>query len=67
MQNGVPVIGVIDNEGYRVGRFSNGDIAGSAELEPQDRLDAFPCRGKGSAGSRRLLCQRGQLRVVPPL
>jgi hypothetical protein len=41
MQNGVPVIGVIDNEGYRIGRISNGDIGGNAELEPQDRLDAF--------------------------
>lgn len=41
LRNGVPVIGVIDNEGYHVGRFQNGDIGGEAELEPQVRLDAF--------------------------
>ncbi|CVI57388.1 hypothetical protein CFBP4996_25155 [Agrobacterium leguminum] len=41
MQAGVPVIGVIDDEGYRVGAFDNGDIGGDAQQEPQVRLDAF--------------------------
>lgn len=41
MQAGVPTIGVIDNEGYRVGRFKDGDIGGGAELEFQLRTEAF--------------------------
>ena len=41
MRAGVPVIGVIDDEGYRVGAFSNGDIGGDTQQEPQVGLDAF--------------------------
>lgn len=42
MKNGLPDIGVVDlGDGYRAGRFSNGDIGGEAELEPQVRIDAF--------------------------
>lgn len=48
MQNGIPVIGVIDDEGYRVGRFHNGDIGGEAELEPQTKLDAFEAAVKAA-------------------
>ncbi|MBB3656520.1 hypothetical protein FHX15_001748 [Rhizobium sp. BK650] len=48
MQAGVPVIGVIDDEGYRVGRFKNGDIGSDAELEPQVRLDAFRAAAKAA-------------------
>lgn len=41
MQAGVPVIGVIDDEGYRVGAFSKGDIGSDAQQQPQVGLDAF--------------------------
>ncbi|HEY4202819.1 MAG TPA: hypothetical protein VGM83_19890 [Devosiaceae bacterium] len=42
MQEGVPQLGVIDDdEGYRVGAFHDGDIGTDRELEPQVRLDAF--------------------------
>ncbi|MDR6815317.1 hypothetical protein J2X76_000471 [Neorhizobium sp. 2083] len=48
MRAGVPVIGVIDDEGYRVGRFKAGDIGGDAELDPQVRLDAFRAAAKAA-------------------
>lgn len=48
MKNGVPVIGVIDNEGFRVGRFHGNDIGGETELEPQVRLDAFEAAAKAA-------------------
>ncbi|CAH0145489.1 MULTISPECIES: hypothetical protein [Agrobacterium] len=42
MRNGLPEIGVVDlGDGYRAGKFSDGDIGGEAELEPQLRIDAF--------------------------
>ncbi|WP_246703437.1 hypothetical protein [Rhizobium sp. P28RR-XV] len=41
MRVGVPAVGVIDNEGYRVGRFKDGDIGDDAELVFQVRMDAF--------------------------
>lgn len=42
MKNGLPEIGVVDlGDGYRAGTFSDGDIGGEAELEPQVRIDAF--------------------------
>ncbi|AGB75086.1 MULTISPECIES: hypothetical protein [Rhizobium] len=54
MRAGVPTIGVIDNEGYRVGRFKNGDIGDDAELEFQVRIDAFEAAVKAAreVGSR---------------
>ncbi|MBW6422470.1 hypothetical protein KX729_13515 [Rhizobium sp. XQZ8] len=47
MRAGIPTIGVIDNEGYRVGHFKNGDI-GDAELEFQVRMDAFEAAVKAA-------------------
>lgn len=42
MKGGIPEIGVIDlAEGYRAGSFSDGDIGGQAEPDPQNRIDAF--------------------------
>ncbi|MGY5776473.1 hypothetical protein [Rhizobium sp. LEGMi135b] len=42
MKNGLPEIGVVDlGDGYRAGTFSDNDIGGRAELEPQVRIDAF--------------------------
>ncbi|RUM22328.1 hypothetical protein EFQ99_24970 [Rhizobium vallis] len=42
MKDGVPEIGVVDlGEGYKAGSFSDGDIGGQAESDPQDRIDAF--------------------------
>jgi len=54
MHAGVPMIGVIDNEGYRVGRFKDGDIGGDAELEFQVRMDAFEAAARAAreVGSR---------------
>ena len=48
MKAGVPVIGVIDHDGYRVGRFNDGDIGGDANLEPQVRIDAFRAAAKAA-------------------
>ncbi|TBZ42125.1 hypothetical protein E0H68_22005 [Rhizobium leguminosarum bv. viciae] len=42
MKDGVPQIGVVDlGDGYRAGSFSDGDIGGGAEPDPQNRIDAF--------------------------
>ncbi|WP_245442192.1 hypothetical protein [Rhizobium chutanense] len=42
MKDGLPEIGVVDlTEGYRAGSFSDGDIGGQAESDPQDQIDAF--------------------------
>ncbi|MBB4293219.1 hypothetical protein GGE16_005304 [Rhizobium leguminosarum] len=42
MKDGVPEIGVVDlSEGYRAGSFSDGDIGGQTESDPQNRIDAF--------------------------
>lgn len=42
MKEGIPEIGVVDlTEGYRAGSFSDGDIGGQADPDPQDRIDAF--------------------------
>lgn len=42
MKDGVPQIGVVDlTDGYRAGSFSDGDIGGQADPDPQDRIDAF--------------------------
>ena len=42
MKHGLPEIGVVDlGDGYRAGTFSDDDIGGGAELEPQVRIDAF--------------------------
>lgn len=42
MKNGIPEIGVADlGDGYRAGTFSDDDIGGQAELEPQVKIDAF--------------------------
>ncbi len=59
MQAGVPVIGVIDNEGYRVGGFKDGDIGGDAELEPQVRLDAFRAAAKAAREVAGLYAKQG--------
>jgi len=48
MRAGIPTIGIIDNEGFRVGRFRNGDIGDNGELEFQERLDAFEAAVKGA-------------------
>ncbi len=48
MKAGLPVIGVIDDEGYRVGLFKNGDIGDHDELDPQVRLDAFRAAAKAA-------------------
>lgn len=59
MRAGVPVIGVIDDEGYRVGRFKDGDIGGDAELEPQVRLDAFRAAAKAAREVAGLYAKQG--------
>jgi hypothetical protein len=59
MQAGIPVIGVIDDEGYRVGQFKNGDIGGDAELEPQVRLDAFRAAAKAAREVAALYAKQG--------
>jgi len=59
MQAGMPVIGVIDDEGYRVGQFKNGDIGGDAELEPQVRLDAFRAATKAAREVAALYAKQG--------
>jgi len=42
MKDGVPEIGVVDlSEGYKAGSFTDGDIGGQAESDPQNRIDAF--------------------------
>lgn len=42
MKNGVPEIGVVDlTEGYRAGGFSDGDIGGKTDSDPQVRITAF--------------------------
>ncbi|WP_458386400.1 hypothetical protein [Rhizobium pisi] len=42
MKDGVPEIGVVDlSEGYKAGSFSDGDIGGQAESDPQNRIAAF--------------------------
>lgn len=48
MRAGLPVVGVIDDEGYRVGKFKDGDIGNDAELEPQLRIDAFRAAAKAA-------------------
>lgn len=59
MQAGVPIIGVIDNEGYRVGRFKDGDIGSDAELDPQVRLDAFRAAAKAAREVSGLYAKQG--------
>ncbi|MFS8147354.1 hypothetical protein [Rhizobium sp. R635] len=42
MKDGIPEIGVVDlTDGYRAGNFSDGDIGGQTESDPQNRIDAF--------------------------
>ncbi|OWV82448.1 hypothetical protein ATY77_00775 [Rhizobium sp. R634] len=42
MKDGIPEIGVVDlTDGYRAGSFSDGDIGGQADPDPQERIDAF--------------------------
>jgi len=59
MQAGLPVIGVIDDEGYRVGKFEDGDIGGDAELDPQVRLDAFRAAAKAARDVAGLYAKQG--------
>ncbi len=61
MQAGLPVIGVIDDEGYRVGKFEDGDIGGDAELDPQVRLDAFRAAAKAARDVAGLYARQGNV------
>lgn len=47
MRDGVPVIGAIDNEGYVVGKFVDGDLV-QDDLEPQVAIDSFLVAAKAA-------------------
>ena len=47
MRNGVPVIGAIDDQGYVVGKFVDGDLV-QGDLEPQVRIDSFLVAAKAA-------------------
>ncbi len=48
MKAGVPVIGAIDDNGYRVGRFKDGDIGEVGDLDAQLKIDAFNVAAKAA-------------------
>ncbi|ABC94316.1 hypothetical conserved protein (plasmid) [Rhizobium etli CFN 42] len=53
MKDGIPEIGIIDlADGYRAGSFSDGDIGGQADPDPQDRIDAFRIAAKAARLAR---------------
>ena len=47
LRDGVPWIGVVEDNGYRAGRFADGEI-GSGEVAPQERMDAFTTAAKAA-------------------